>query len=320
MYKFYILLLLLLTTGFSCEKKQEHLIDLKPIYTDFENVWEERNFFGKVLEVEWYKTEFQNDKKDGKSILKLKEKFTAFGALKEITNFDNVGKLIQKDEFEFDAKEFFTKSVSTNKRASINYILTVQNDSINKTSTRNILINDSIKQVVKVFYNNKDYVIKQIAFEQNDTTIFHYKYKFNKADKIISEIQFEENIEEPFSTNEYEYDDNGNLIKFSYKTKWTEFITETEWKNERIYKKTEYTVSEDLKKYLNEVTEYDELFNPINSKTYKNSQLNRELNYQYKFDKIGNWIMRNVSMKEHFLDSNKFTPIYEENRKFKYWE
>lgn len=70
--------------------------------------------------------------------------------------------------------------------------------------------------------------------------------------------------------------------------------------------------------HLDEETEYDSLYNPIDLKIYHDSKLNRELKYSYEYDKSGNWIKRNISLKEYFADSKKFTPVYNEIRKIKY--
>ncbi len=306
--------------AFGCDKKRDYPTDLKPKYSDFENDREQRNLFGKVKEVEWYKTVYQNDKKDGKRILNLKEEFTEFGSIKENSNYDNSGELIQNDVYEYDENDFLQKIISTNKRTQNSYVMAVYHDTINKTSKRKVVVNDSVNHEVIVFYNDKDYVIKQIAIEQNDTTIVEHKYKFNEADKLVLERQNDIESNKPIVTNKYSYDENGNLIHSSYKTEWIELITEKKWENERISKQTEYTISADSIKHLDQVTEFDGLYNQINSKIYENSELNRELKYEYEFDKNGNWIKREVSMKEHYAKSKEFKPIYLETRKITYWK
>lgn len=319
MHKTYISILLLLLI-FGCEKNLNYATDLKPKYSDFENDREQRNLFGKVKQIGWYKITYQNDKKEGKRILNLKEEFTEFGSLKENSNYDNNGELIQSDVYEYDENDFLQKVVSTNKRAKISYVINVYHDTINKKRTRKVFVNDSLNQKITVFYNDKDFVIKQIAIEQNDTTIAKHEYKFNDVDKLVLERQIDIESNKPIITNEYSYDKNGNLNYFSYKTGWTELITETEWKNQRISKQTEYTIAADSKKHLGQITEFDRLYNQTNTKIYENSELNRELKYEYEFDEKGNWTKREVSMKEHFADSNEFKPIYSETREIKYWE
>ena len=252
--------------------------------------------------------------------LNLKEKFTEFGSLKENSNYDNSGELIQNDIYEYDENDLLQKMISTNKRVQIGYIMTVYNDTINKTSTRKVVVNDSLNQEITVYYNDSDYVVKQIAIEQNDTIIAKHEYQFNEADKLVLERQVDIESKKPIVTNEYSYDENGNLNRYSYKMEWAELITETEWENQRISKQTEYTVKADLKKHLDQITEFDRFFNQTNTKTYENSELKRELKFEYEFDEKGNWTKREVSMKEHFENSKEFKPIYSETREIKYWE
>jgi hypothetical protein len=303
-----------------CEKNRNYRADLKPKYSEFENDREQRNLFGKVKKIEWYKTTYQSDKKDGKRILNLKEKFTEFGNLKEKSNYDNSGDLVQNDVYEYDENDFLQKMISTNKRTQNNYIMTAHHDTINKISKRKVVVNDSVNHEIIVYYNKKDFVIKQIAIKQIDSTIVEFKYEFNDADKLVLERQIDIENNKPIVSYEYLYNKKGDLIKSSYKTEWIESITENEWVNQRISKQTEYTVTTDLKKHLEQVTEFDRLYNQTNTKIYENSELNRELKYEYEFDEKGNWIKREVSMKEHFANSKEFTPIYSETREIKYWE
>ena len=196
--------------------------------------------------------------------------------------------------------------------------MTVKNDTVNKNNVRTLIINDSLKQQITLFYDKKDFVTKQVAIKKGDTTTINHKYQFEN-DKLTSEIQFERDEQNPKQEFHYKYDNNGNLLESSTKTEWIEYLTETEWKDNRIFKQTEYTISADLKKHLDRITEYDRLFNPVNVKIYENSELNRELKYDYEFDQLGNWIKRTVLMKEHFANSDKFIPIYVERREIKYW-
>ena len=314
-----ISLLLLMFFAISCGDTKDYSTDLKPVYADFKNVWQERNLFGLVKEVEFYKGTYQNGNEEVKPSLVFIEKFTNFGALKEKSNFNSFGEFFQKDIYEFDG-QLLTKNISTDKKGNKNYALIIENDTIKNVTRNKWFINDSLKTVMDLVYNRKDLLTKKIVYENRDTTITHNDYKFDKANNIVLETQTVENTNEPIYTNENLYDENGNLTKTKSKTSWTTFITDIEWKNKRIKKRTEYTVSADLKTHLDQITEFDDLFNPINSKIYENSQLNRELMYKYEFDKKGNWINRKVSMKEHFANSKEFIPIYVESRIIKYWE
>ncbi len=302
----------------NCKEKTELNTNLKPTYSEFKNAWESNNLYGKIKELKQLKANSQGENKFEKPILNFTQKFTDFGEIKEIESYDNFGELIQKDVYEFDSNNFLIKTISINKPAELNYIMTVKNDTVNKNNVRTLIINDSLKQQITVFYDEKDFVTKQVAIEKGDTTTINHKYHFEN-DNLISEIQFERDEKKPNQEFNYKYDNNRNLVESSTRTEWNEYLTKTEWKDNRILKQTEYTVSADLNKHLDRITEYDKLFNPINVKIYENSELNRELEYDYEFDKFGNWIKRTVSMKEHFANSDKFIPIYIESREIKYW-
>jgi hypothetical protein len=308
-----------LTFLISCGENEIDISDLKPIYSDFENVWEKRNLFGKVKEIEFSKIVYQNQIKVGKSNKVFIEKFTKFGALREKSNFNENDKFFQKDVYEFDG-EILIKNISTNKKGVKNYVLNIKTDTINNTIINEWSINDTLNLTMKLFYNQNDLLIKKIIIKQNDTTVANNEYIFDKANRIVTERQIEEYNDEPIYVNKYIYDNFGNLTKSIHKTTWTTFVTETEWKENRILKQTEYTISADKKQHLDQESKFDKLYNPINIKIYNNSELNRELKYDYIFDKKGNWTQREVKMKEHFAGSSKFIPIYSEIRKIEYWE
>lgn|GEM_PF-924141 len=302
---------------FGCVKKSHYPTDIVPTYSNFQNAREERNLFGKVKQIQWYKTMYQNDLK---KVLTLQEEFTQVGNLKENSNYDSSGVLIQKDLYEYDTEDVLRKIISSNQRSQINYVMTVFNDAKNKSTHRKLVINDSLKQEILSFYNDEDWVVRKIVIEKNDTTSVEYDYKFDKENNLIFEEQIDSETKKPIVINEYTYDSVGNLIRLSYKTEWTQMISETEWKNHRISKETQFTITKDLKKHLDEITEFDLLYNPVNTKIYENSKLNRELKYEYDFDEKGNWTKREVSIKEHFADSNKFIPIFLETRSITYWK
>jgi hypothetical protein len=164
----------------NCKEKTELNTDLKPTYSDYENAWESNNLYGKIKVLKQLKANSQGETNFEKPILNLIQNFTDFGEIKKIESYDNFGELIQKDVYEYDNNNFLIKTISTNKPAELNYIMTVKNDTVNKNSIRTIIINDSLKQQVTVFYDKKDFVTKQVAIEKGDTTSVNHKYHFKK--------------------------------------------------------------------------------------------------------------------------------------------
>ncbi|WP_068450496.1 hypothetical protein [Polaribacter atrinae] len=294
--------------------------DLQPIYSDSKNALQGNNLYGKVEKIEYYKTTFQNTVNEDKPVLNKIEEYTDFGELKKVQYFDNYGELTQTNVIDYNKNQDFIKSVSINKSNESNIIQTSEYDTIKNTSELSVFVNDTIDHKTTFYYGKNDYQIKRISIKGNDTTEVNLEYAFDNNDKIISSTQKEKGNDKSMTTNLFKYDNNNNLIESSYKTEWIEMISETEWKDGRIFKQTSYTISADLKKHLDNITEFDILYNPTNSKEYENSKLNRELKFTYEFDENGNWIKKNVSMKEHFNNSKEFVPIYVDTRKISYWK
>ncbi len=305
---------------FNCQNKTELRTDLQPIYSDFKNVLQGNNLYGKVKKIEYYKTTFQNTENEDKPVLNKIEEFTDFGELKKVEYFDNYGELLQTNVIDYNKNQKFIKSVSINKANKSKIIQTSEYDSINNTSELTVFVNDTIDHKTTFYYGKNDYQIKRISVKGNDTTEVNSEYTFDDNEKIISSTQKEKENDKSMTTNLFRYDKNNNLIESSYKTEWMEIISETEWKDGRIFKQTSYTISADLKKYTDNITEFDILYNPINSKEFEGSKLNRELKFDYEFDENGNWIMKNTSMKEHFNNAKEFVPIYVDTRKISYWK
>jgi hypothetical protein len=317
--KIYLLTLLSIIL-IKCQNKTELRTDLQPIYSDSKNALQGNNLYGKVKKIEYYKTTFQNTENEDKPVLNKIEEYTDFGELKKVEYFDNYGELTQTNDIHYNENQEFVKSVSINKSKESNIIQISEYDTIKNTSELSVFVNDTIDHKTTFYYGKNDYQIKRISIKGNDTTEVNLEYAFDNNDKIISSTQKEKGNDKSMTTNLFKYDNNNNLTESSYKTEWVEMISETEWKDGRIFKQTSYTISADLKEHTNNITEFDILFNPINSKEFEDSKLNRELKFDYEFDENGNWIKKNVSIKEHFNNSKEFVPIYVDKRKISYWK
>ena len=314
------LLTLLSIILFNCQNKTELRTDLQPIYSDSKNALQGNNLYGKVKKIEYYKTTFQNTENEDKPILNKIEEYTDFGELKKVEYFDNYGEITQTNVIDYNKNQEFIKSVSINKLNESNIVQISEYDTIKNTSELSVFVNDTIDHKTTFYYGKNDYQIKRISVKGNDTTEVNSEQTFNDNNKLVLATQKEKGNDKSTITIRNKYDDNDNLIESSHKTEWVEMISETEWKNGRISKQTSYTISADLKKHLNNVTEFDILYNVINSKEYEDSKLHRELKFDYEFDENGNWIKKNVSMKEHFNNSKEFVPIYVDSRKISYWK
>lgn len=313
------LLLILLNIISGCQFKSDTQIDLTPVYTNFDNTWEERNLFGEIKTLEERKVIYQKVKETEKTITTLREEYTHFGQLKAVTYFDDRGEQTQHNQYFYNDQEYRNKIISINNiEPQQKIIQLISFDSINNSSTSFITINDSIEIKHISIFNEKDHIRKQVRIENQDTIITPYTYEYNSKGKLISEKKTEEDSKEIY-INDYKYDEQGNLIELSNKSKWFHYKTKTDWEDYRITKQTYYTITNDTKEHIDKIIEYNRSYLPINIKYYNGPELNRELKFIYEFDKKGNWIKRLVSLKEHTANSDSFIPIYTETRDITYW-
>lgn len=294
--------------------------DLEPVYSDFKNTLQEKKLYGKVKKIEYHKTTFQNNGLEDKSVLNKIEEYTDFGKLEKAEYYDNFGNLLQVNVVEYNENKDYIKSTARNESNKSNILQTVQYDSIKNTSLLSVYVNDTLYHKTISFFSQKGFPIKTVSIKENDTTELNYEYEFNENNKLLFAKQTEKNNIKPITSNLNEYDQIDNLIKSTYKTEWVEMISEMKWKNGRLLKQTNYTISADSIKRITNITEFDILYNTSNSKEFENSKLNRELRFEYEFDEKGNWINKKVSMKEDFNNSTEFIPVYVNMRKINYWK
>lgn len=317
MQKLYLGLLLVLFV-FGCTRRANDVLIAKPIYSDFKNVWEEKNLFGKVKEIEWSKTVYQRDKEDDRAILNLKESFTDFGALKETSYYNSLGTMTQHNIFEYNDKKFNFKTISTNTSENQIYTQIAKKDQTDNTEIRDISVgNKSINQI-KIFYNDIGKIVKEVKVGLIDSILSKTSFKLDKSGRIISEIKVNGDGDEPIYSSNYEYNKTGNLIRSSFENFGATTSFENEWKDGQITKRRTYKLSQASKNNLEQEEEFDKLYNLVTKKIYGNSKVIRELKYTYEYDKHGNWTRRDISMRDNLSDSKMFKPIYNETRKIEY--
>ncbi len=314
----HIYLLILIAYCFqSCIESTDFHTKVKPIYSDFENDLERRNLYGRVKALVQYRVVLRNGKLSTTPMQTSSETFTDFGSKIKAEYFALDGKLTQTEQCFYDDKNLLKKSVSQDHVTNQKRVELISYDSTYKTSTINLVINDTIHYQYISIFDKHDLRLKQLIIEVKDTLIRNYEYELNENNKVIQEKEFEAGSQ--ISSGTYKYDKDNHLIKYMKSFDGMEFLTELEWKNNQMLRQSEYTVSSVSNKDLNRLTEYDKQFNIVNEKFYDNSKLNREMHYEYDFDQSGNWIKRTISLKEHFANSDKFVPIYIESREIKYW-
>jgi len=293
--------------------------DYKPKYKDFENSLEHENLIGKVKTLEQYKANVTNFEtaETGKPIIEFKKEFTITGNISYQEYFNNLGNVEQSVKNEFDNKGYRIKSVSENFTQNSKSIGTAKFDTlIKKQVSAHVIFNDSIDFVAYFKYDKNGNLVEHKSIQNGDTTSNNFKYKYNDKEEILLKKQIQNS---EYGTNEYinefKYDFKGNLIEISNKSDFGESKLTYEYEGEnRIIKTTEYSEGQIAKE-----TVFDKFYNQVLIRFYESNTLHKEIIYEYKFDKIGNWIQREASMRECFGD-NKTLPIYAETRKIEYYE
>jgi hypothetical protein len=293
-------------------------VEISPKYSNFENDLERKNLFGNVKDYSQYRAIIKvNNGSTEKATLSIKETFTKKGALKKTEYFDTFGELHQLVENFYNSNDEKIKNISISENPYHKLVTLIKRDTIHKLIYQNVTYNDTINTMFINRFEKMDKIVEQLEIKNNDTIIKKYEYKYDKNNRLIKKIQIEKDNK---SIRDYTYDKKGNVIKLISGDEWLKFKTITEYDgNNKIIKKTQYTISADLKEHLNSKTEYDNHFNQINEKIFQDGKLNRELKNKYEFDEKGNWIKKTVFLKEVFANSNEFVPIYVETRKIKYW-
>lgn len=292
-------------------------IDYKPKYKDFANAWERENLIGKVKKLEQYKanvTDFETGKTD-KPTIEFKKEFTEIGNISYQEHFDNFGGLEQYIKNTYDKNGFRIESISENSVMPMKSIEKAVFDTIiKKQISAHVIYNDTLIFDAFFKYDNHANLIEQTNIQKGDTALGNFEYKYGNNGQILYKKQIDNQRNE--YTNEFKYDSKGNLIELINKSDFfgaMKTIYEYDSKN-RIKTITEYKSGQ-----IEKETSFDKFYNMTLVRFYVSNALHKEMKYDYEFDKSGNWIKREVFMKENFGDK-KTLPIYTETREIEYYE
>lgn len=299
-----VIILLISFLNFSCSEN----FDVSPKYTDFNNDLEQNNLFDKVRSVELKKTNiFKDEIKD--YILVSKEEYSENGNITHQEFYDNFGKINQwiKNEYEKGNK---VKTVSENFNFSSKSIEYYEYDEKNRCVFAKGNFNDTIIFSAKFEYDTLNNPIKQIAIQNNDTSINRIEYKYNKQGNILFK-------KEGYNSNEFKYNKDGKLTEIISKSEYVgEMKSTCQYDSENRIK----TISQYQNGITEKETEFDKYYNQIFVKYYTNGKINKILKSEYDFDKKGNWIARKGLLNENPMKNDKFTTIFIEKRKIEYYE
>ena len=308
-------ILILLTLISSCQEEKSNRSDIKPVYFDYENSWDEWNLFGKVKSITEFRANFKaNDELDEKK-LQSKKWFTDFGAIKRTEYFGTFGDITQIEEYKYDSNNNQLESNTELVGAKRKIKTVTKNDTINKTTTHKSYLNDSLAEINIIFYGDDDRVKRHLEIKNNDTIKSTLNSKYDGNDNLVSEVQTEINGEESETTGNYfQYDENDRIISSTFEMYHTKYISKYKWSDNKIISREDYSILPDESKHFNESYEYDENFNPIIHKKYIESQIDQVTKYEYELDDRGNWTKRTVFLKQSRLGSKDFEKVYVELR------
>jgi len=295
-------------------------IDYKPKYKDFANAWERENLIGKVKRLEQYKAnmiDFETEKTD-KPVVEFSKEFSKAGNIIYQENFDNFGKPEQYMKYQYDNNGYRTESVSENLVMPTKTIEKANFDTLTgKQISAQVISNDVLMFEAFFKYDKYSNLIEQTNIQNGDTTSGRFEYKYDNVGRILFKKQID-NGEHSINktTNEFKYDPEGNLLELISKSElFGEMKSTYEYNSKnRMEKITEYKSGQ-----IDKETLFDTFYNKTLIRFYKSNALNKELKYEYEFDKKGNWIQRDAFMKEHFGDK-KTVMISKETRKIEYYE
>lgn len=295
-------------------------IDYKPKYKDFANAWERENLIGKVKKLSQYKaivSDFKTGKTDP-SVAVFTKEFSEAGNILYQENFDHFGKLSFSIKHKYDNNGYRSETVTENFDLPGKTIEKVNFDTVigNQRSLQ-LIANDSLKMTLFFQYDEHKNPVEQTQIEQGDTTLTRLEYKYDGEGRILFKKQLDRGdsgINETIS--EFTYDAYGNLLELMSKSEvFGEIKSTYEYDSEnRIKKITEYQNGQ-----VNEETSFDKYYNKMLVRFYQDQKPDKEMKYEYEFDKKGNWVQRKVYMKEHPGDK-KSVLVYKETREIEYYD
>jgi hypothetical protein len=296
--------------------------DRQTKYSDFTNDLERDNLFGKVKEITQFKSNYIDAVSNKKEtpIIEYKSEYTTFGKLSKFDVYIDFNKSRIGKSFEYNDKNQLIKTKFERGPQTLFFFLskktitTFEDDSFGNTilsmnirgnseithmrydSLRNltksvcIIKQDTFTNEISNTYNKEGKILtkRQIQISQKDTSIYLYDFKYNSSNKLISS------------------NSSGKRIG--------EMSTNHDYCNELLIKTTKYQNGELIKETI-----YDNFYNPISEKEFRNNLLVSEFRNTYIFDSEGNWNVKIVEIKDGDSSSTKFKLLREETREIEYY-
>ena len=298
----------------SCAESTDHP---RPKYDDAENDREFYNFSGAVKSMKRYRNISPKQGHVYESLPQWFMEFTEDGKLLTYTIFQDNGKVSSTEEYEYNAENLLKKI--TNKQPLYNEKSErfYSYDTINNITTITYHV-DSLVNIFKVYYNEKEQVTKMVKENNNGSSEETFRYEKDDGGNLTKELKFQDG--ELVSSQFYEYNAQGKAIKYITEFNSMKRVWERTWENGYLIQQEDYTLSPDGAKHLDEKNTYDKHYNVIHKKVFRNDELSRELKYSYSYDTHGNWVKRKVTIMEVDFGKTNFIPAFEETQELEYWD
>lgn len=294
----------------NCQKS----IDVLPVYKDFNSDLEEKNMFGNVKSVKlWKQGEF-----DDSPTLRAIEDYNKQGNLKTYKRLDNDGTVEEIKERIYDDNGVLIKSITKNLEFEGTETKVISRNSDAKKATYQVYRNDELQHEYIETYDDLENITNILKIQNGDSTSVSYTYKYNNRNDIVECYRTEDN--ETVLLKKYTYDSNGNEIEHLIFDTYLTYKEVQEFKGNRLLKLKEYHITKQPEEFLEREVTYDDYFNAIHEKIYRDHKLITEHNMTYDYDDTHNWVKKTVETKDYIFDEDEgFLLDYTETRDIKYW-
>lgn len=302
----------------SCENKT----DQTPVYKDFKNDVETKNLYQNIQSIVQKKALIINIAKNKFDELKTSTvyDFNEAGNITKEEIFGDNGRLQLLSEHVYNEQNYIIESniqyFSTNPKSKVRVVNTYTNDTLlasTKVYRNGILFQESFST-----HDTTHDTVKNMIIKDNDTVMSTSKVAYNDAGAItgVTNMSNLENVDSKISN---EYDSAQNLVVHKSTMAGLTLKRVHTYKGNILTATKDYTIPPSEEEFLDKITKYDSLFNPIEESHFVDGTLQRVLQFDYEFDAKGNWIKKTSYINRNPEEKGSFKPYILETRDIRYW-
>lgn len=157
-------------------------------------------------------------------------KYDQFGNLIESIYFDNEGNLKRIQKSIFDPYGNRIKTTATDHQGNLTKLQESEFTSNFALRVNSHLIDELIPSIVNIFYDENGNQIKLQYITKNGTNLINYSYSYDFFGNMIEFKIFPYDVKESSTLEQFEYDENGNLITHKTIPNWKfDYVTNYEY-------------------------------------------------------------------------------------------